>query len=266
MTIAIAAVGQLAPSPSALLTVSGLTVGTDATLTVQRAWAGKLADVRSATDVPVTGDTVLATDWECPFVPASYQVTVRKADGSVSGQASSAAVSLDVSSPWISDPLSPGVACAITLQGDALAQLDYVRAGETGQPLGAVLPVAVVGTRMAAGNVPLDVVCYTIGAATQVRTVLTTADPVCLRTPDEDKYSMLDRLVYVSAPTVSEMPINLQFGGQATRFAWSAQIVRPPTTPIAAAVRTYPDLLDEAATYGDLAALYDDYNALLLGG
>jgi hypothetical protein len=193
-------------------------------------------------------------------------VTVRKADGSVSGQASSGAVSLDVSSPWISDPLSPAVACAVTLQGDALAQLDYVRAGEIGQPLGAVEPVAVVGTRMAAGNVPLDIICYTIGATVQARTVLTTADPVCLRTPDEDQYSMLERLIYVSAPTVSEMPINLQFGGQATRISWTAQIVRAPSTPIAAPTRTYADLLTEAATYADLAALYADYNALLLGG
>jgi hypothetical protein len=38
---------------------------------VQRAWAGKLVDVRSAVNIPVTGDTVVATDWECPFVAAS---------------------------------------------------------------------------------------------------------------------------------------------------------------------------------------------------
>lgn len=258
---------QSTTPPSALISVAGLVVGTDATITVRRSWAGQLAIVRAANAAPVTGASMPVVDWEAPIgVPVSYQLTVRNTSGAVTSQMATGAVTLTSTRPWISDPLAPRLSAQIGLLGDALGELGYVRAGDVLQPLGSRFPVAIAGTRMAAGGVALNIRCTTLADRDAVLGVLMSADPVCLRVPGDDpRYSMLPPLAYVTSDTVSQQPLNVAQGGTETRIVWTVQLVRAPASTIAAPVRTCADVLAEAATCGDLAAKYATCYSLLMG-
>lgn len=265
MTLGVSAVADLTAGPRAVVTVSGLTGTTGHTWTLTRSVSGTVAPVRSAHDMPVLGVSAVVDDWECPFSAASYTVT--EYDGS-GGTVASALYNFTgltaVTVPWISDPLSPAVACAISLQGDALTSLTYAQDGALATPLGDPVPVALVQTRRAGSGIPLPILCLTLGARVSAMAVLMSAAVVCLRTPDTDGYAMLPRLAYVAGPA-GESPQTMRVGGQATIIGWTGTLVRPPAADIAVPTRTYNDVLAEASTYGDVQSQHATYLGLLRG-
>lgn len=256
MAVAIAAAPNLTGNPCADLTVTGLTATIGSTLTIVRSWAGESAPVRSAQSATLTGTTMIAQDTECPFgIPVSYAVTVYNASGAIVGQASTS-VTLDVDRVWISDALAPGTAAAVRLHTEALAQLTYSRQGQVSGVLGSSLPVGVLGPRLVAARVPLDLSCHTAAEEAAALAVLIQADPVCVRVPAADKYRQLPALCYVTADDVVLQPLDAQSGGGHSRIGLTVSLVRAPSIPVVVSTRTLADLMDEAGTLGDLAALY----------
>jgi len=247
------------------MTITGLTADPGNTIEVTRSWSSDFDSgsdvIRAAQKQQVTGTTMFFQDYEAPFYTTiTYTAIERDSSGAIidSGQ-DSTVVNYLGNQVWLSDPLAPETAVPVTLELAALTQLSYVRDGDLPQPLGASLPVAVVGTRRGLSGVPFDVLCSSRSEFAAVRSLLTTVDPVCVRVPEGDLWDFLPPVMYVSSSQVSVIPLTRNKGIKSMKLAWTFDRVRASTIPVVNSSWTYDGLEALFATYADLPLHYSTY-------
>ncbi len=240
------------------------------TVTVYRSWRGRRTTVRDAEDTSVSGD-FLIVDYEVPFgTPVTYTCRTADVAGVPSQESAGTTVTMSVTNVWMQDALAPTSALEVrmvrttdtglTAHGDSFMPATYSADSSVVPIFGDELPVGLGSVRRAASRMPFGVIAWTPDDADQVRTLLAQAWPLCVRTPAA--IPQLGGLTYIALPDVTEIPYP---GWDATLFSATGDSVRGPGSGIAVQVRTYDDLLDEAATYTGLISLYATYVALLRG-
>lgn len=241
-----------------------------ATVTVWRNYANTTELVRGAVGAPCSGD-FLVIDYEAPL---GQDVTYTCQTADVSGTLSplsdpSSVATLSVVDVWASDPLAPTGAMAWPLTrapGGAVAVKlgsfagSYDQDATLSNPIGTTLPVAMVGVRRAAAQFPARVVTYSDAADAQLLNLLMQAQVLCLRVPPTVRRIPPVVYVQVSGAQPADDP-------SLTRALWPLVCtqVQPPGVNVILPVRTYNDVLAEAATYSDLLTLYATYIDLQRG-
>lgn len=242
-------------NPLVTLTISGVT---GARITVSRQWFGQRAPVRGGQLALVLGSVMIAQDWEAPFgIPVTYTVECYSGAGVLLESWLSGPITIPVTVPWISDPIAPRSACAVSLDGDSMRSMEYGRDGKVVGILGSSQPIAVVGTRNEASGFSLGFQVDTDNERETVLSILKSADPVLVRLPPA--WVLLPPLAYVTADSVTEEDVTRFAGGTKSTLWIDGTLVSPQTANVIVPPRTYADLAAEASTYADMSALYPTY-------
>lgn len=249
------------PCPRVEIVVSPMPTTAD-TITVWRQWSGRRSQVRDAVGVTVSG-AFLVVDYEAPLgVPLIYTCETADANGVASELSAEATVTVDVSTIWMQDALDPTSAievqssgtAGITAIGDSFAPMIYELTGQVLPIVGSRDPVAVGGTRRAASQVPLSLITRSASDTTAVRVLWDQAFPLCVRVPST--IPQHDGLMYLAFTEFREAPYP---GWDKTLFTAVADSVRGPGLGVIVNPRQFDHLLDEAATFTDLIALYPTF-------
>lgn len=241
------------------------------TITVWRTWKGQRTTVRDAQDVDVAG-AFLVVDYEVPIgTPVTYTCQTADVAGIPSEISAGTTTTVSVTDMWLQDALDPTSAIQVSTQvgtassgftivAPSIVPATYSADTATIPVHGDEFPVALGGVRRAASRMPWSVIAWTPADAETLRALLRQAFPLCMRTPAT--VHQLTGLTYVALPDIVETPYP---GWQATRFDGAGDSVRGPGSGIVVQVRTYADLLDEAATYAGVVSVFPTYLDVLRG-
>jgi hypothetical protein len=235
-------------------------------VTLWRTADGRRRRVRSFSDVEVVGSD-FTTDYEVPLnrsVQYEIEVLSGVAAGGPDGSGSVTCTPPD-GCGYIQDPLNPDNAIKVfaeagpagepTLLPSALARMQYHMDGESIPILGWDEPVALLGQRLVAGNVPFDMFTDAAQQATDMRNLLLTAGLVLIR-PGANWGNSLPGLCYVAPPDPEELPIGVTFGSQYTEWKFTASLVAAPTMNLVIPFWTYQDWQDLWGTYQQAQTQY----------
>lgn len=260
----VTATATATPQPQVNLLVDAMPAGT-AYVTIYRSFAGERGVVRDANRAATGGALSRPyADYDVPFgVPVTYSAYAFSTAGAQLALASSGVVQVNVSVPWISDPLAPGRAIPVVLINESLQEITHDTPGDIGSVLESELQVAIMGTTQQASSVPLRFLIPTELHRIQVTTVLRSANPFLLRVPP-DFYSTLPALAFIAHTSLSVTKIS-RSQPEHDHIALAGVAVQPPSAPVVLSKRTYADVKGEASAYGDLPVIFADYLGLLRG-
>lgn len=178
---------------------------------------------------------------------------------------------LDVDQAWLIHPSQPSLSTPID-SGTYGTRFTFVEASSADpvtsqavrtihRPTGRRRPVVVTHGPRQADEWTLSISAATVADKDSVRAVVDDQTPLLLRVPPafnwdlpDDWYSVGDLSISLVGPTIDD-----------------GHLISLPLTPVdepivrQGALRTYGDVLLEAATYGDLTDMYDTYLDLLAG-
>lgn len=245
------------PAPKAGVTVTGLGVGTSI-VTVWRTVDEDRAAVRGARRI-VMNDAGFVTDWDAPINrPVSYEVEVLSGPGGPVRK-TAAAVTIDSATGWLMDPFVPQSAVPVVgnpqtngdiyLRGQALAELEYGADVSMFNVMGSNKPIALFGERMAERGLDLALGTRSAVESKRLKDLLRSSSGFLFRPgPDLDGL-LLDALMFIAAPSVSQVPVDTAWGGELTWWNFKADTVAAPTIKV----------LTATFTYGDVQLLTDTY-------
>lgn len=247
-----------APCDRVEITITDLPPTTNA-VTVWRTADGRRRPVRGFRNVEIVGSD-FTTDYEPPLNRLlSYELEVTAGEG-VGGPAAAQTVSVIPSTAygWIQDPLDPDSAIKVyavagpagepTLLPSAVAQLEYEADTSIMKIMGSDEPVALLGQRMVASNVPFHFFTDAAQQATDLRNLLKQA-PLLLIRPGSDWGPSLPGACYVAPPTPTESPVGIIYGNSYTEWKFASSLVRAPSMNVVVPFWTYGDWQALWATY-----------------
>jgi hypothetical protein len=249
--------------PAVELLVDAMPAGTSK-VTIWRTFDGERSVLRDA-DGSRTGGALARpyTDWEVPLGKATvYQVYAYNTAGAVLGSAQSTPVTVAATSAWISDPLAPGTACAVSPINESFETISHDVQGDIASVIESGLPVAVMGAMGVASSVPLLLNAPTPLIGLMIRTVLRSGPVFLLRLPPLDHPVQLPALAYIAATGGYD---DVRVYDHDWISVKGCVVVAPPISPVVLAARTYGDVRDEASTYGDVQLQHATYLGLLRG-
>jgi hypothetical protein len=256
-----------APCPRIAVTITGLTTGTDNTVTLWRTADGERNPVRGTKGLTVNGSTAV-TDYEAPLgrtVSYDLEVTAGPDTGSTTPTATATLTPpTDVGGRptwWVQDPLVPGSAIPLAVsRGDssipyltaaAVKSLEYDSSVSIIPVLGTDKPVAIGGQRLAAAGVDFSLFTNTAQATTDLRDLLQQAAVLLVRPPNTGREGGVPGLFYTAVPKAVEQPVTVAFGGTLTKWQLTGATVAAPTAAI----------LVPVWTYGAVAGVWADYQS-----
>jgi hypothetical protein len=245
------------------LEVTGIPAGAD-TLTITRASPGQAPEqVRGAVDVPLTGTTFIARDYEAPFnLPLTYTVTVLDAGASVGTATAAVTVTYpDSGDPWLVDLAKPTNSLPVIVE--SMTELAYQAAVGVQRVLNRRDPV-LTSLPTWTPTTELILVTGTIAERDQVRSLLGGGNPFLLRTPPAQQ---VGNLYLGLTGFVEERPSRIVFAQDRRWRIQAVAVARPdpaifaPAPPMTyAAVKTayatYQVLKDSVLNYDELAYTY----------
>ena len=246
-----------APGPKAGVTVTGLGVGTSI-LTVWRTVDGERGPVRGARRI-VMNDAGFVTDWDAPINrPVSYEVEVLSGPGGPV-RVTAADVTIESVTGWLMDPFVPQSAVPVLgdprddgdiyLRGQALAEIEFQADVSMFNVMGSKKPLALFGERMAERGLDLALGTRSSVESKRLKELLRSSSGFLFRPgPDLDGL-MLDALMFIGAPSVSQVPVDTAWGGELTWWNFKADTVAAPTIKVLTATFTYGDVQLLYATY-----------------
>ncbi|MDF1705007.1 MAG: hypothetical protein P1U38_09560 [Aeromicrobium sp.] len=244
------------------ITVAGLS--SPAVVSVQVSWRpNEWHNVIGAKEVQAFGSAFFRDHLVPLNTEATYRVVVHS--GSMTGS-DTATITVTSDWTWIQDPRDPRSALRVTCEGGdddgergiivgSFAAAQYRQAMDLAQPLGARLPVASLGQRLMAGEVPL-VVSYDVAAeGGELQRLLMDAGQLVIR---GHHYSMLDDVAHVAIGDAQERRELIVNGTPTNISTWdlSATSVRQGNLKIAIAWWTYGSVasLWSPSTYAEAEA------------
>lgn len=262
-----------AGAPQVGITVTGLDPATPSTISVDVSWdAGTTwRPVRAASLLTVTGGVFVRDFTPALNIPSTYRLTVHS--GAVVPTPTQATLTVPSVDTWVQDPMNPRrafrVHAAVMPAGEvaltlgSLSEATWAQHVDLATPQGAALPVASIGRRTLAGEVPLVLSHDVAATATLVRDLLLTAGQIVVRglpTPN-----LLEPVAYCAVGDVTET----RLGSRVAVSTWALTVrqTRPTALSIAIPWWTYdqvraiwvPDTYDQVraarpgATYLDWA-------------
>lgn len=247
-----------APCDRVEITITDLPPTTNS-ITIWRTADGRRKAIRDFRNVQVVGSDFV-TDYEPPLNRlVTYELEVTAGEG-VDGPATTENITLTTSTAygWIQDPLVPETAIKVyavagpagepTLLPSAISQLEYEADISVIKIMGSDEPVALLGQRMVASNVPFHFFTDAAQQATNLRNLLKQA-PVLLIRPGSDWGPSLPGQCYVAPPVPQEIPSGIIYGHEYTEWKFASSLVRAPSMK----------LVVPFWTYGDWQALWSTY-------
>lgn len=231
--------------PAAGVTISGVTGTADFTV----AWIdttdpdGIWNPVRGAEPLTIAGGAFVRDNFPPLNIPIQYGVFAWP-NGDQIGLSNT--ITLTSTSAWLQDPLAPRTFVEVVVEpgnpeGDrtqlaygSYGSAIYAQATDFAQPIGATYPVAAIGQRMAASQVPLEFFHQVAAEGGKLRRLLLGAGQLVLRDPHRDPSQVLDPVASIVVGDVRESR-DLSFVNiasdvhQETVFTCTATQVRPVT-------------------------------------
>jgi hypothetical protein len=241
-----------APCPRVGITVTDLGIA-ESVVSVWRTADGEREPVRGARRV-IMSDAEYVIDYDAPLGRRiTYEVEVINGPSGAS-RVTAAPVTVESSAGWITDPLIPQTAVAITKRmlptGEAtftvaaMKKLDYAADMKLFTILGSSKPMVLFGQRMAAAGVDFSIVTDAAEQNSRLRELLTTAGQLLVRVP-ASWTDVLPGSWFAAVDTVSEAPT----GDTLTTWNLAGNTVAAPTIKV----------LTATFTYGDVAILFETY-------
>lgn len=250
---------DMAPSPRVRVSFAAaeLSASVATVSVVQISSAGEFP-VRGATGINAAGGAVVI-DYEAPLgVPVSYRAEQFDAAGVSLGLTASASVQLNISpgDVIVQDFLAPKKAVRVDAHSSFGGEVRTSRTATRYRAGGNTL--VLMGEVGLAEQVPLTVNTRTLAAADTLEsvlaegTVLIRSMPGVLRIP---------QLLYCAIPEVSQVPMDVQWGGEWVRWDLVGDEVSRPTMSVVEPVFTYDLYRGTYATYAAAKAAYPTYLA-----
>lgn len=236
------------------ITVTGAPVG--AAFVSVYSIAAEQATVRNANRTPATGD-FFVTDFQVPLgVPVTYRAEHFNAAGVSLGLSGDASTQVDSDPQYIviQDPLAPKRFVKVDAPPSFASTLSRRRAMATYNVGGRT--VALMGELGLRSDVSIEVSTRTLEQADMLQSVLAEA-PFLVRTMPE--IVRLPPLFYGVTTSFSELPVDVDLGGEWVRWSLTAQEVSPLLLDIIEAVVTYARFKAAFATYAEAKAVYATY-------
>lgn len=247
-----------APCDRVEITVTDLPPTTNE-VTIWRTADGRRRPVRGFRNFPIVGSDAV-TDYEAPLDRLlSYELEVTSGEG-MDGPAVTEQITITPATVhgWIQDPLDPDSAIKVyavagpdgepTLLPSAVAQLEYEADTSIIKIMGNDEPVALLGQRMQASNVPFHFFTDAAQQASDLRELIGQA-PILLIRPGADWGPSLPGACYVAPPVPQESPAGIIYGNPYTEWKFTSSLVMPPSMNIVIPFWTYGDVEDLWATY-----------------
>jgi hypothetical protein len=198
-------------------------------------------------------------DYETPFERVvSYDLEILSGPDAGTSTPTQTVV-LSPASGCIQDPLTPGTAIPMygdvgpngepALKGQALQSFEYATDMTLLQVLGNPDPVALIGQRMSANNVSMAVVTEAAQQTTLLRNLIMQSGVLLVR-PLKSWGGQLPGCCYVGAKTVTELPVDVSWGGSVTNWGLNTTLIAAPTM----------NVLVPIWTYGAVQALFTTYD------
>lgn len=230
-------------APQVGITLSDLS--SPAVISVQVSWkAGEWHSVIGAKEVEVFGSAFFR-DHICPLnVEATYRVVVHS--GTMTGD-EQAWITVSSNWTWLQDPRDPRAAVQVTCERDddgrtlmvpSFAAAQYRQQVDMAQPLGARQPVASIGQRLMAGEVPLTVSYEVAAEGGELQHLLMNAGQIVIR---GHHHGLLDDVAHVVIGDAEEERRADYPNMHAFISTWnlSATTVRPGSVKVVLAWFTY---------------------------
>lgn len=246
------------PTDRVEVTIEDL-IPTTHTVTVWRTSDGKRRPLRGYRGVEIVGSDFVV-DYEPPLNQLlTYELEILSGEGT-GGPIAQATTTLTPATVhgWIQDPLDPQSAIKVyavagpagepTLLPSAMATLDYLANVSIMEVMGSNEPVALLGQRMLAGNVPFHFFTDAAQQSTDLRNLLLQASILLIR-PGADWGNSLPGACYVAPPNPQEAPVGITFGHAYTEWKFAASLVRAPSMNVVIPFWTYQDWQDLWSTY-----------------
>jgi hypothetical protein len=246
-----------APAPRVGLTVTSLGVG-DSVVSVWRAADGEREPVRGARRTTLN-DAAFLVDWDAPLGrPITYEVEVISGP-SGAARVTAAPVTVESETGWLMDPLVPQSAVPIVhpygadgqpvLASKALASLEYAAEVSVFNIMGSNKPLALFGQRMAAAGVDFSMITDAAEENARLRKLFMSTASLLVRLP-ASWGAPVEGSCFVSAPGVSESPLDAGSGGRLTAWEFTGNTVQAPTIKVLTATFSYGDVQILMDTYG----------------
>lgn len=218
--------------------------------------------VRGGVDV---APGVAAVDFEAPFgVPSVYRAEQFDSAGASLGYTPSSTATLDVTVPWVHNPLYPGEAVQLgeyaLLKGTA-SKTTRPLIGDAYQTQGSTVATWIGSRRRGLVGLPVGFAVDSLEAMDGLQRMLGDYDAprvgvLCLRTPPPVR---IPRTLFTTAQEPEEQFGNTQWGGERSNFWFTGIEVKPPFPGIVESLLSYADLDAAYATYSARDAAYASY-------
>lgn len=245
-----------APCPRTEITITGLGVG-DSAVSVWRTSDGEREEVQGFRRERMN-DAAYLEDWAAPLGrPVTYEVEVVTGPN-VGSRVTSDPVTVDSASGYIQDALNPFTAVPVTggrgpdgpyLRAKALSELEQQADVSIFRVMGSKKPMALIGERMAVSGVDTSVATRSAEQNAQLKALLDSSANLLFRPLPEWGDFGLPGAMYLASPSISRLPVNVQYGGDLTWWDISSDVVQAPALKVLTAV----------FTYGDVALLFGTY-------
>lgn len=205
------------------------------------------------------------TDYEPPFgVPITYRVAQYDVGGAELGFVLELATQVDFDGVVLSDPLAPGIAVHVNALADFGGKLNRERPTRTYRA--GLRTVALMGIQSLLEDVPLHCETDSFEDADKLEDVLA-AGQFLVRVPPT--FGRLPLILHVVVPSPTQIPFDVQYGGELVEWQMSATEVSRPSIDIIVPVINYQRFIDYVfatgdGTYGYAATLWSTYLAALL--
>lgn len=245
-----------APCPRVGLTVSGLGAGSASLVSVWRTADGERLPVRGARRVSLT-DSAYLVDWDAPLGrPISYEVEVISGPSGAS-RVTSASVTVVSDTGWLSDPLIPQTAVPVIakdgdetyLRSSALAELEYRAGVQVFDIMGSDKPLALFGQRMAARGVDTSVSTRSAEQNARLEKLLKSTANLLFRPLPGWGTRTLGGSLFLANATATQLPVDVSWGGDLTRWDLVSDVVAAPTIRVLTASFSYGDVALLTSTY-----------------
>ncbi|WP_314325431.1 hypothetical protein [Paenarthrobacter ilicis] len=245
------------PGPKAGITVTGLGVG-NSLVNVWRTADEERKPVRGGRRITMN-DGGFVTDWDAPTNRRiSYEVEVLSGPGGAARK-TAAPLTIPSATSWLMDPFIPQSAVPvvgrrnskgdIVLRGPALSALEFSSDTSMFNVMGSREPIALFGERMAAKGIDLSMGTRSAEESKRLKDLLTSTSGFLFRPGPELDGVLLKGTMFLSSPTVTQLPVDVGWGGELTWWDFKGDTVAAPTVKVLTATWTYGDVQLLTTTY-----------------
>ena len=244
------------PCPRVGVTITGLGTASASVVSVWRVADGERNPVRGARRTSMT-DSSYVVDFDAPLGrPVSYEVEVISGPSGAS-RVTSSAVTVNALTGWLMDPLVPQSAVPVVgdatdetyLRSQALSELAYQADVQVFNIMGSSKPLALFGQRMAERGLDTSLSTRSAEQNARLENLLKSSAQLLFRPLPGWGTRTLPGSLFLANATATQLPVDVSWGGDLTRWDLKSDVVAAPTIKVLTASFSYGDVALLTSTY-----------------